>query len=103
VDITSQHGILSTGKPILRTKRRASGLLKLFVDGQRSGEGTSRPQAVPAGKGVPCLWIRLSGGSVTAEYKPPFALRDAQTRDRRLSGEHVERYEAAMRISLVKQ
>jgi len=94
-----------TGKPDFTKGRGAPGVVKLFVDGAEAGRG-ELPVTTPnrLAQGGAMLVGADTGASVTPEYQPPFRFTGAIIRvivD--VSGEHVEDYEAQMRIALAKQ
>ena len=109
-DIPSGHHFLSmefepTGKPDLANGKGTPGTVKLLVDGKVVGRGDI-PVTAPfrLGQGAAMLVGADTGGAVTPEYKAPFHFTGVLKRviiD--ISGEHVEDYEAAMRIALAKQ
>ena len=109
-EIQSGHHFLSmefkpTGKPDLANGKGAPGTVELLVDGKLVGSGDI-PVTAPyrIGQGAAMLVGADTGGSVTPEYKAPYHFTGTLKRvivD--LSGEHVEDYEATMRIALAKQ
>jgi hypothetical protein len=94
-----------TGKPDVKNGKGAPGVVKLLVDGKEVGRG-ELPVTTPirlAQSGAMLVGAD-TGAPVTPEYKPPFGFTGAIKRlivD--VSGEHVEDYEAQMRIALAKQ
>jgi len=94
-----------TDKPDLANGKGAPGNVRLLVDGKEIGRGDI-PVTAPfrLGQGAAMLVGADTGGSVTPEYKAPFHFTGVIKRvivD--VSGDHVEDYEAAMRIALAKQ
>ncbi|ORB82837.1 arylsulfatase [Mycobacterium kansasii] len=94
-----------TGPVDLRNGRGTPGDVTLFVDGAAVGRGEF-PVTTPLrlAQGGAMLVGANTGSSVTPDYDPPFAF------DGRLhrvivdvSGEHVEDYQAQMKIALTKQ
>jgi hypothetical protein len=80
------------------------GIVKLFVDGAEVGRGEiSLTSPLRLGQGAAMLVGADTGAPVTPEYEPPFRFRG---RIKRIivdvSGEHVEDYEAQMRVALAK-
>jgi arylsulfatase len=94
-----------TGKPDFTKGKGSPGVVKLLVDGKEVGRG-ELPVTTPnrLAQGGAMLVGADAGAPVTPEYKPPFRFTGAIKRvivD--VSGEHVEDYEAQMRIALAKQ
>jgi len=94
-----------TGKPDLSKGRGTPGVVTLFVDGREVGQG-ELPVTAPLrlGQGAAMLVGADTGGAVTPRYEPPFRFTGALRRvivD--VSGEHLEDYEARMRIALARQ
>lgn len=94
-----------TGKPDIAKGKGTPGIVKLLLDGREIQRGQI-PVTSPLrlGQGAALLVGSDAGSSVTPEYQPPF--RFAGTIKRviiDISGEHVEDYEAQMRIILAKQ
>ena len=94
-----------TGKPDIARGKGAPGIVKLLVDGQEIGRG-DLPVTSPLrlGQGAAMLVGADAGAPVTPEYRPPFRFTGTIKRvivD--ISGEHVEDYEAEMRLVLARQ
>jgi hypothetical protein len=94
-----------TGEPDVKNGKGAPGIVKLLVDGKEVGRG-ELPVTTPLrlAQGGAMLVGADVGAPVTPEYKPPFKFTGTIKRvivD--VSGEHVEDYEAQMRIALAKQ
>ena len=94
-----------TGKPDFANGKGSPGTVKLLVDGEVIGHGEI-PVTAPfrLGQGAAMLVGADTGGPVTPEYKAPFHFTGTLKRvivD--LSGEHIEDYEATMRVALAKQ
>lgn len=94
-----------TGKPDFSKGKGAPGVVKLLVDGSEVGRG-ELPVTTPnrLAQGGAMLVGADTGAPVTPDYQPPFRFTGAIMRvivD--VSGEHVEDYEAQMRIALAKQ
>ena len=94
-----------TAEPDIKNGKGTPGTVTLFVDGAQVGRGEF-PVTSPIrlAQGGAMLVGADTGSSVTPDYHPPFRF------DGRLhrvivdvSGEHVEDYEAQMRIALAKQ
>jgi arylsulfatase A-like enzyme len=108
--IPAGHHFLSmefepVGKPDFANGRGTPGTVKLLLDGGEIGSGDI-PVTAPfrLGQGAAMLVGADTGGTVSPEYKAPFRFTGTLKRvivD--VSGEHVEDYEAAMRIALAKQ
>jgi arylsulfatase len=94
-----------TGKPDFANGKGSPGTVKLLVDGKEIGRGDIAVTApFRLGQGAAMLVGADTGGSVTPDFKAPFHFTGTLKRvivD--LSGEHVEDYEATMRIALAKQ
>ncbi len=94
-----------TGKPDIANGKGTPGTVKLLLDGQEVGHG-DLPVTTPLrlGQGGAMLVGADTGAPVTPEYQPPFRFTG---RLRRIildiSGEHVEDYEAQMRVALATQ
>nr|MCH9722398.1 sulfatase-like hydrolase/transferase [Actinomycetes bacterium] len=94
-----------TGKPDVKNGRGTPGTVTLFVDGTEIGRGEF-PVTTPIrlAQGGAMLVGADTGSSVTPDYDPPF---EFDGRIHRVivdvSGEHVEDYEAQMRIAMTKQ
>jgi len=94
-----------TGKPDFEKGKGSPGVVKLLVDGKEVGRGefaVTTPNRLAQGGAM--LVGADAGAPVTPEYKPPFRFTGSIKRvivD--VSGEHVEDYEAQMRIVLAKQ
>ena len=98
-------GFEPTGKPDMKKGKGAPGVVKLLVDAKEVGRG-ELPVTTPLrmAQGGAMLVGADVGAPVTPEYKPPFRFTGTIKRvivD--VSGEHVEDYEAQMRIALAKQ
>jgi arylsulfatase A-like enzyme len=94
-----------TGKPDFTKGKGSPGVVKLLVDGKEVGRG-ELPVTTPnrLAQGGAMLVGADAGAPVTPEYKPPFRFTGAIKRVIvGVSGEHVEDYEAQMRIVLAKQ
>ena len=94
-----------TGKPDFDKGKGAPGVVKLLIDGKEVGRG-ELPVTTPnrLAQGGAMLVGADVGAPVTPEYQPPFHFTGAIKRvivD--VSGEHVEDYQAQMRIALAKQ
>ena len=94
-----------TGKSDFEKGKGAPGVVKLLIDGKEAGRGEF-PVTTPnrLAQGGAMLVGADVGAPVTPEYKPPFRFTGAIKRvivD--VSGEHVEDYQAQMRIVLAKQ
>ena len=94
-----------TGKADPKNGKGTPGDVTLLVDGKKVGEGTF-PVTTPIrlAQGGHMLVGADNGSSVTPAYDPPFAYTGTIHRvivD--VSGEHVEDYEAQMKIALAKQ
>jgi arylsulfatase A-like enzyme len=94
-----------TGEADFKTGRGTPGTVKLLIDGAEAGRG-DLPVTSPLrlGQGAAMLVGADTGGSVTPEYQPPFRYTGTIRRvivD--ISGEHVEDYEAQMRIAMARQ
>ena len=94
-----------TGKPDIANGKGAPGIVKLLVDGQEIGRG-DLPVTSPLrlGQGAAMLVGADAGAPVTPEYRPPYRFTGTIKRvivD--ISGEHVEDYEAEMRLVLARQ
>ena len=94
-----------TGQPDIKNGKGTPGTVTLFVDGTEIGRGEF-PVTPPIrlAQGGAMLVGADTGSSVTPEYDPPFRFDGRIHRvivD--VSGEHVEDYEAQMRIALAKQ
>jgi arylsulfatase len=94
-----------TGKPDFAKGRGAPGTVTLHVDGEEIGRG-DLPVTAPLrlGQGAAMLVGADTGGSVTPAYEAPFRFSGHLRRvivD--IGGEHVEDYEAQMKIALAKQ
>ena len=108
--ITAGRHILSmefqpTGKPDIANGKGAPGAVKLLLDGKAIGRGDI-PVTAPLrlGQGAAMLVGGDVGGTVTPDYKAPFHFSGTLKRvivD--ISGEHVEDYEAQIKIALAKQ
>jgi arylsulfatase A-like enzyme len=108
--IPAGHHFLSmefatTGKPDFTKGKGSPGTVKLLVDGKETGRGelsVTSPNRLAQGG---AMLVGLdSGAAVTPEYSAPFRFTGAIKRvivD--VSGEHVEDYEAQMRIVLATQ
>ncbi len=94
-----------TGQPDVKNGKGTPGRVRLFVDGDEVGRG-DLPVTTPIrlAQGGAMLVGADTGSPVTPEYTAPFRFSD---RIRRVivdvSGEHVEDYEAQMKIALAKQ
>jgi arylsulfatase len=94
-----------TGKPDFDKGKGAPGVVKLLADGKEVGSGelpVTTPNRLAQG-GAMLVGADL-GAPVTPDYQPPFRFTGTIKRvivD--VSGEHVEDYEAQMRIVLAKQ
>ena len=94
-----------TGKPGFEKGKGSPGIVKLLVDGKETGRGelaVTTPNRLAQGGAM--LVGADAGAPVTPTYQPPFHFTGAIKRvivD--VSGEHVEDYEAQMRIALAKQ
>jgi arylsulfatase len=108
--VPSGHHFLSvqftpTGAPDFAKGKGSAGLVTLLVDGKQSGSGAlavTTPNRLAQGGAM--LVGSDAGAAVTPEYKPPFRFTGEIKRvivD--VSGEHVEDYEAQMRIVLATQ
>ena len=94
-----------TGQPDIKNGKVTPGTVTLFVDGTEVGRGDF-PVTTPIrlAQGGAMLVGADTGSSVTPDYDPPFRFDGRIHRvivD--VSGEHVEDYEAQMRIALAKQ
>lgn len=94
-----------TGQPDIKNGKGTPGTVTLFVDGTAIGRGDF-PVTTPIrlAQGGAMLVGADTGSSVTPDYEPPFRFDGRIHRvivD--VSGEHVEDYEAQMRIALAKQ
>ncbi|MDA2990078.1 MAG: arylsulfatase [Actinomycetota bacterium] len=94
-----------TGQPDIKNGKGTPGTVTLFVDGTEIGRGDF-PVTTPIrlAQGGAMLVGADTGSSVTPDYDPPFRFDGRIHRvivD--VSGEHVEDYEAQMRIALAKQ
>jgi len=94
-----------TGPPDIKNGRGTPGTVTLFVDGTEVGRGEF-PVTTPIrlAQGGAMLVGADTGAPVTPDYDPPFRFDGKIHRvivD--VSGEHVEDYEAQMRIALAKQ
>ena len=94
-----------TGPPDIKSGKGTPGTVTLFVDGVEAGRGEF-PVTTPIrlAQGGAMLVGADTGSSVTPDYDPPFRFDGRIHRvivD--VSGEHVEDYEAQMRIALAKQ
>jgi arylsulfatase len=94
-----------TGQPDMKNGKGTPGTVTLFVDGTEIGRGEF-PVTTPIrlAQGGAMLVGADTGSSVTPDYDPPFRFDGRIHRvivD--VSGEHVEDYEAQMRIALAKQ
>jgi arylsulfatase A-like enzyme len=94
-----------TGKPDLAKGKGVPGIVRLFVDGKEIACGDI-PVTAPyrLGQGAAMLVGADTGGTVTPDYKSPFHFTGVLKRvivD--IGGEHVEDYEAAMKVALAKQ
>ena len=94
-----------TGQPDIKNGKGTPGTVTLFVDGTEVGRGDF-PVTTPIrlAQGGAMLVGADTGSSVTPDYDPPFRFDGRIHRvivD--VSGEHVEDYEAQMRIALAKQ
>ncbi len=94
-----------TGQPDVKNGKGTPGTVTLFVDGTEIGRGEF-PVTTPIrlAQGGAMLVGADTGSSVTPDYDPPFKFDGRIHRvivD--VSGEHVEDYEAQMRIALAKQ
>jgi arylsulfatase len=94
-----------TGKADVPNGKGTPGIVKLLVDGEEAGHGDI-PVTSPLrlGQGAAMLVGADAGATVTPEYPSPFHFTGTLKRvivD--VSGEHVEDYEAEMRIALAKQ
>ena len=94
-----------TGQPDIKNGKGTPGTVTLFVDGTEIGRGDF-PVTTPIrlAQGGAMLVGADTGSSVTPDYGPPFRFDGRIHRvivD--VSGEHVEDYEAQMRIALAKQ
>ena len=94
-----------TGEPDIKNGKGTPGTVTLFVDGMEVGRGEF-PVTSPIrlAQGGAMLVGADTGSSVTPDYDPPFRFDGRIHRvivD--VSGEHVEDYEAQMRIALAKQ
>jgi hypothetical protein len=94
-----------TDKPDIAKGKGMPGIVKLLIDGQEIGRGElTVTSPLRLGQGAAMLVGANSGSSVTPEYQSPFRFTGTIKRvivD--ISGEHVEDYEAQMRIALAKQ
>jgi arylsulfatase len=94
-----------TGAPDFAKGRGSPGVVSLLVDGKEIGSGklaVTTPNRLAQGGAM--LVGADTGAAVTPEYNPPFRFTGEITRvivD--VSGEHVEDYEAQMRIVLATQ
>ena len=94
-----------TGEPDVKNGKGTPGRVTLFVDGNEVGHG-DLPVTTPVrmAQGGAMLVGADTGASVTPEYAPPFRFSHRIHRvivD--VSGEHVEDYEAQMKIALATQ
>ena len=94
-----------TGQPDVKNGKGTPGTVTLFVDGTEVGRGEF-PVTTPIrlAQGGAMLVGADTGSSVTPDYDPPFRFDGRIHRvivD--VSGEHVEDYEAQMKIALAKQ
>ncbi|WP_137146875.1 arylsulfatase [Mycolicibacterium sp. CR10] len=94
-----------TGKPDVKSGKGTPGHVRLFVDGAEVGRG-DLPVTTPIrlAQGGAMLVGADTGSAVTPEYVAPFRFTHRIHRvivD--VSGEHVEDYEAQMKIALAKQ
>ncbi|MDA0250606.1 MAG: arylsulfatase [Actinomycetota bacterium] len=94
-----------TGQPDIKNGKGTPGTVTPFVDGTEIGRGDF-PVTTPIrlAQGGAMLVGADTGSSVTPDYDPPFRFDGRIHRvivD--VSGEHVEDYEAQMRIALAKQ
>ncbi len=94
-----------TGKPDPKNGKGAPGVVKLLVDGKEVGSG-KLPVTAPIrlAQGGAMLVGADAGAPVTPGYEPPFRFTGRIYRvivD--VSGEHVEDYEAQMKVVLAKQ
>ncbi len=94
-----------TGRPDPKSGHGTPGTVKLFVDGNEVGSG-ALPVTTPIrlAQGGAMLVGADCGAAVTPEYEPPFRYAGWIRRvivD--VSGEHVEDYEAQMKVALAKQ
>jgi len=94
-----------TGKPDFAKGKGTPGIVKLLIDGREIQRG-DLPVTSPfrLGQGAAMLVGSDAGSPVTPEYQPPFSFTGTIKRvivD--ISGEHVEDYEAQMRVVLAKQ
>ncbi len=94
-----------TGAPDIRNGRGTPGRVRLFVDGVEVGQG-ELPVTTPLrlAQGGAMLVGADSGSTVTPDYPSPFRFTHRIHRvivD--VSGEHVEDYQAQMKIALAKQ
>ena len=94
-----------TGEPDVKNGKGTPGRVTLFVDGNEVGHG-DLPVTTPVrmAQGGAMLVGADTGASVTPEYTPPFRFSHRIHRvivD--VSGEHVEDYEAQMKIALATQ
>jgi len=94
-----------TGEPDIKNGKGTPGTVTLLVDGAQVGRGEF-PVTTPIrlAQGGAMLVGADTGSSVTPDYGPPFRFDGRIHRvivD--VSGEHVEDYEAQMRIALAKQ
>ncbi len=110
IAVPTGHHFLSvefapTGKPDFAKGFGAPGIITLLIDGVEHGRGVlavTTPNRLAQGGAM--LVGADTGAPVTPEYKPPFHFTGRIVRvivD--VSGEHVEDYEAQMRIALAKQ
>ena len=94
-----------TGQPDVKNGKGTPGRVRLFVDGDEVGHG-DLPVTTPIrlAQGGAMLVGADTGSAVTSDYAAPFRFSDRIHRvivD--VSGEHVEDYEAQMKIALAKQ
>ena len=94
-----------TGQPDVKNGKGTPGQVRLFVDGDEVGHG-DLPVTTPIrlAQGGAMLVGADTGSAVTPEYTAPFRFSHRIHRvivD--VSGEHVEDYEAQMKIALAKQ
>ena len=94
-----------TGKPEPKAGKGTPGTVTLYVDGEQVGQGEF-PVTTPIrlAQGGAMLVGADTGSSVTPAYQPPFRFTGTIRRvivD--VSGEHVQDYEAQMKIALAKQ
>ena len=94
-----------TGKPDVKNGKGTPGTVTLSIDGSEVGRG-DLPVTTPIrlAQGGAMLVGADTGSSVTSDYESPFPFAGRIHRvivD--VSGEHVEDYEAQMRIALAKQ